>query len=79
MLKEVKLRFVGPYDVIEKINPPAYCLALPLELQHVHTMTHILQLCHCTHDTTHAIVYESLEAEADGLTYGEKNPMKIVD
>jgi len=30
--------FVGPYDIIQKINPTAYRLALPPELQHVHNV-----------------------------------------
>ena len=36
--------FVGPYEIIEKINPAAYCVALPPELQYVHYVFHISQL-----------------------------------
>jgi len=70
--------FVGPYDIIEKINPAAYRLALPPELQHVHDVFHISQLCKYIHDPTHTILHRLLEVKADGLTY-EEQPIKIVD
>ena len=39
---------------------------------------HISQLRKYVPDPTHAIVYQPLEVEADGLTY-EEQPLKIVD
>ena len=74
MKGKLSLQFLRPYDVTEKTNLAAYRLALPLELQHVRNTFHILQLHHYVHARTHVIVYESLEVEADGLTYGKKNP-----
>jgi len=71
-------RFVGPYDIIEKINPAAYRLSLPPELQHVHDVFHISQLCKYVYDPTHVIVHEPLNVEANGLTY-EELPVRIVD
>ena len=65
-------RFVGPCDISKKINPTAYCLALPLEMQHVHNVLYSSQLHNCVRCPTHAIVYEPLEVEGGGLTYGEK-------
>ena len=71
-------RFVGPYDIIQKINPTAYRVALPPELQHVHDVFHISQLRKYVHDPTHTIVHEPLEIDFNGLTY-EEQPVKIVD
>jgi len=71
-------RYVGPYDIIQKISPAAYRLALPPELQHVHDVFHLFQLRKYVHDLTHTIVYEPLEIEANGLAYDEQ-PLKIVD
>ena len=71
-------RFVGPYDIIEKINPVAYRLALPPELQHVHDVFHISQLRKYVYDPAHVIVHEPLNVDADGLTY-EELPVRIVD
>ena len=43
----------------------------------MHGVFHILQLQNDVYDPTHAIVYEPLEVEVEGLTY-EEQPMKIV-
>ena len=34
-------RFVGPFEVLEVINPVAYCLALPLTLARIHNVFHV--------------------------------------
>ena len=69
-------RLVGPYDIIQKINPTAYRFALPSELQCVHKVFHITQLQKYVHNPTHTIVHEPLEIDPNGLTY-EKQPVKI--
>ena len=75
---KISLCFVGSCDIVEKINPAMYHLALPPALHHVHEVFHISQLRKYVHDPAHAIVYKYLEVEVDGLTYEEK-PVKIVD
>ncbi|KAA3473638.1 Chromo domain-containing protein [Gossypium australe] len=39
-------RFVGPYEIIERIGPMAYRLALPLELEKIHNVFHMSMLRH---------------------------------
>ena len=34
-------RFIGPYEVIEKVGPIAYCLALPPDLEKNHNVFHV--------------------------------------
>jgi len=68
---KLSLCFVGPYDIIEKINHAAYRLALPPELQHVHDVFYISQFHKYIYDPAHAIRYEPLQIEADGLTCEE--------
>ena len=37
-------RFIGPYEILERIGPMAYRLALPLELTKLHNVFHVLML-----------------------------------
>ena len=37
-------RFIGPYEVLERIGPMAYCLALHLELAKLHDVFHVSML-----------------------------------
>ena len=36
--------FIGPYEVIEKVGPIAYCLALPPDLEKIHNVFHVSML-----------------------------------
>ena len=37
-------RFIGPYEVLERIKPGAYRLALPLKLAKLHDIFHVSML-----------------------------------
>ena len=37
-------RFIGPYEVIEKVGPVAYRLALSPELENIHNIFHVSTL-----------------------------------
>ena len=37
-------RFVGPYEVIEKVGPVIYRLALPPDLEKIHNVFHVSML-----------------------------------
>ena len=39
--RKLSLRFIGPYEVLERIGPVAYRLALPLELANLHDVFHV--------------------------------------
>ena len=37
-------RFIGPYEVIEKVGSVAYRFALPSELEKIHSVFHVSML-----------------------------------
>ncbi|GJV72364.1 putative reverse transcriptase domain-containing protein [Tanacetum coccineum] len=45
-------RFVGPFEIIEKVGPVAYRLDFPEELNGVHDMFHVSNLKKCLADST---------------------------
>ena len=36
--------FIGPFEILERIGPLAYRLALPLEIEKIHNVFHVSQL-----------------------------------
>jgi len=70
-------RYIGPYEIIERLNPIAYRLELPIELELVHNVLHISQLRKYILDPDHTIVSEPIEITED-LVY-EECPVQILD
>ncbi|OMO55593.1 reverse transcriptase [Corchorus capsularis] len=70
-------RFIGPFEILEKVGEVAYRLALPPSLSGVHNVFHVSMLRKFTPDPNHVIELAPLPLRAD-LTYDEQ-PIKIVD
>ena len=70
-------RFVGPFEVLERMGKIAYRLALPPSLLGVHNVFHVSMLRKYILDPSHVVDYEPLKLR-DDLTY-EEQPVKIVD
>ncbi|XP_049365850.1 uncharacterized protein LOC125830721 [Solanum verrucosum] len=68
-------RFIGPYEILERIRPVAYKLALPLELEKIHNVFHVFMLRRYRYDPSHVRLVESIEVNPD-LTYN-KEPIRI--
>ena len=69
-------RFIGPYEVIEKVGPLAYRLALPLDLKKIHNVFHVSMLRRYRSDPSHVVSLETIELRPD-LTYDEE-PVEIL-
>ena len=70
-------RYVGPFEIIERIGKVAYKLALSPELSSVHNVFHVSMLKKYVSDPSHVLTQDAIEVQED-LTYEEK-PVKILD
>ena len=70
-------RYIGPYEVIERVGPVSYKLALPVELAQIHDVFHVSMLRRYRSDPSHVISRESIEI-TDNLSYAEE-PVQILD
>ncbi|XP_060209835.1 uncharacterized protein LOC132636820 [Lycium barbarum] len=69
-------RFIGPYEVLERVGPVAYKLALPPELDRIHNVFHVSMLRRYRSDPSHVLPVESIDVSPD-LTY-EEEPIQIL-
>ena len=65
-------RFIGPYEVIEKVGPIAYRLALPPDLEKIHNVFHVSMLRRYRSNPTHVVSAETIELKLV-LTYEEES------
>ncbi|XP_020266350.1 uncharacterized protein LOC109841823 [Asparagus officinalis] len=70
-------RFIGPFEILERIGPVAYRLALPPALSGVHDVFHISMLRKFIRDPNEIVELSPVELKPD-LTY-EERPERIVD
>ncbi|KAL0536214.1 hypothetical protein IC582_025155 [Cucumis melo] len=69
-------RFVGPFEILERIGPVAYRLALPPSLSTVHDVFHVSMLRKYVSDPSHVVDYEPLEID-ENLSYAEQ-PVEVL-
>ncbi|GJU43916.1 hypothetical protein Tco_1201182 [Tanacetum coccineum] len=70
-------RFVGPFEIIEKVGPVAYQLDLPEELNGVHDTFHVSNLKKCLADPTLQVPLDEIRVD-DKLNFVEE-PVEILE
>ncbi|GJS11076.1 putative reverse transcriptase domain-containing protein [Tanacetum coccineum] len=70
-------RFVGPFEIIEKVDPVAYRLDLLEELDGVHDTFHVSNLKKCLADPTLQVPLDEIQVDAK-LNF-VKEPMEILE
>ncbi|XP_021767621.1 uncharacterized protein LOC110732010 [Chenopodium quinoa] len=70
-------KYIGPYEILQKIGKVAYRLALLMELSKVLDVFHVSQLRRYIPDKSHGPQPETIELD-QSLTY-EERPVKIFD
>ena len=63
-------RYIGSFDVIERIGAVAYRLALPPQMSGVHDVFHVSMLRRYEPDPSHVLDWGDLDLEAD-VSYEE--------
>ena len=69
-------RYCGPFEVLERIGPIAYRLALPV-ITRAHNVFHVSLLKKYIHDPNHVINWDVIQVEPEGEFRIE--PMRILD
>nr|GEU34913.1 putative reverse transcriptase domain-containing protein [Tanacetum cinerariifolium] len=70
-------RYIGPFKILERINPVAYKLELPEELSNVHSTFYISNLKKCLSDESFVILMKELRLD-DKLNFVEE-PVEVMD
>nr|GFB67030.1 putative reverse transcriptase domain-containing protein [Tanacetum cinerariifolium] len=70
-------RYIGPFEIIERIGPVAYKLKLPEKLHGIHNTFHVFNLKKCLADENLVIPLE--EIQLDDKLYFIEEPVEIMD
>ncbi|XP_074376986.1 uncharacterized protein LOC141718502 [Apium graveolens] len=70
-------RYIGPFEILNRVGKVAYELALPPQYQHVYNVFHVSLLNKYNPNVNHVIEYEPIEIQKD-LSNVEQ-PVKILD
>ncbi|TYK13635.1 pol protein [Cucumis melo var. makuwa] len=69
---KLSLRFVGPFEILERIGPVAYRLVLPPSFSAVHDVFHVSMLRRYVAYPTHVVDFEPLQVN-ENLSYEEQS------
>ena len=70
-------RFIGPFEILERIGEVAYRLPLPPQLSGNHNVFHISMLRKYESDPSHMLDWTDLEVDKDA-SY-EERPVRVLD
>ena len=70
-------RFIGPFEILERVGTVVYRLALPLNMSGVYEVFHVSMLRRYTLDPTHVVDWGEIEVDTHGTF--EEGPVRIMD
>ena len=70
-------RYIGPFDVLERVGTVSYRLALPPSLSGVYEVFHVSMLRKYTPDPAHVVDWGEITVDTDGTF--EEGPVHILD
>ena len=70
-------RFIGPFEILERVGAVAYRLALPTSMSGVHEVFHVTMLRRYTPDPARVVDWGEIEVDTNGTF--EEGPVCIMD
>ena len=70
-------RFIGPFEILKRVDTVAYRLALPPSMSGVHEVFHVSMLRRYTPDLAHVVDWVEFEVDTDGTF--EEGSVCIID
>ena len=70
-------RYIGPFEVLERVGTVAYRLALPPSLSSAHEVFHVSMLRKYTLDPAHVVDWGEIIVDTNGTF--EEGPVRILD
>ncbi|XP_043725684.1 uncharacterized protein LOC122672256 [Telopea speciosissima] len=74
---KLSLRYISPYEILKRVVPVVYQLALPPSLEGIHDIFHLSMLKKYINNPKHVLSAKLEQLDAD-MTY-EEQPMEILD
>ena len=75
--RKLSPRFIGPFEILERVGTVACWLALPPRMSGVHEVFYVSMLRKYTPDPAHVVDWGEIEVDTDGTF--EEGPMCIMD
>ena len=70
-------RFIGPFEILERVGTVAYGLSLPPSMSGVYEVFHVSMLRRYTPDPAHVVDWGKIEVDTNGTF--EEGPVCIMD
>ena len=70
-------KFIGPFEILERVGTVVYRLALPPSMLGVHEVFHVSMLRRYTPDSSHVVDWGEIEVDTDETF--EEGPVCIMD
>ena len=75
--RKLSMRFIGPFEILERLGTVAYRLALPPSMSGVHEVFYVSMLWRYTPDSAHVVDWGEIEVDMDETF--EEGPVCIMD
>ena len=71
------LRFIAPFEILERVGTIGYWLALPPSMSGVHEVFYVSMIKKYTPDPAHIVDWREITVDTDGTF--EEGPVRIID